>query len=125
MIYLAVVASGEGINWIREVALPIFLYLVIPLVWWYVRDRRKSRAESAVAERTVDSGVMGVDAGHLTASVAFVQEAFRVERASKDREIESLKVKVALQETEIAELRRMIVGLQEELARLRASRDHS
>ena len=110
---------------LRDVVLPIIVFVVLPLVTFYVRDRRKTRAQAAVAERTVEADVTLKDTGALGASVAFVQEAFRVERESKDREIQRLTSKVAaLEENEarkdvlIAELREQVADLTTRLARL-------
>lgn len=79
----------------RDVLLPILTVVVLPLVIFYLRDRRKSRAESVIAERTIGSDVATKDLGAASATVAFVQEAFRIERESKDREIRTLTEKLA------------------------------
>lgn len=100
------------LNFAREVLIPILVLFVLPLFLWYQRDRRKSRAESVVAERTVGADVSTKEAGGLGASVAFVQEAFRVERESKDREILRLSEKVAALERSEADKERKIEQLE-------------
>lgn len=90
----------------KDVVVPILAFVVLPVFLWYQRDRKKSRAETAVAERTVGSDVTSKEVGVMGASVAFVNEAFRVERESKDREIKSLSSKVARLEKEQATLER-------------------
>jgi predicted RNase H-like nuclease (RuvC/YqgF family) len=87
-------ALGTGIAFLREVVIPIVVFIGLPVFFWFQRDRRKSRAETAVAERTVGADVSAKEAGGLGASVAFVQEAFRVERESKDRQILALEQEV-------------------------------
>jgi predicted RNase H-like nuclease (RuvC/YqgF family) len=96
----------EVVAFLRDVAVPIFALFVLPIFLWYQRDRKKSRAEAAVAERTVGSDVASREVGVMGASVAFVNEAFRVERESKDREIKSLSNKVRELEREQALLER-------------------
>jgi uncharacterized coiled-coil protein SlyX len=53
------------------------------------------------------------ETGGLGASVAFVQEAFRVERESKDREIQRLGQKVEALERESDEKERKIRALED------------
>lgn len=88
------------LNFTRDVLVPIITFVVLPVFFWYKRDKRKSQAETAVAERTVGVDVNAREAGGLGAAVAFVQEAFKVERESKDREISSLTSKVTRLEKE-------------------------
>lgn len=88
------------VTFARDVLVPVVIFVVLPVWFWYQRDRRKSQAETAVAERTVGVDVNAREAGGLGAAVAFVQEAFRVERESKDREILNLTEKVAKLEIE-------------------------
>lgn len=101
----------------REVTLAI-LSFASAYALWYVRDRKKSRAETAVAEGSVGSDVALRKIGTDSATIAFVNEAFRMERESKDREISSLKVKIAEQEQEISELRKEVARLTARLNRL-------
>lgn len=85
---------------------------------WYVKDRRKDRAEAAVAEKTVGSDVTLKQIGTDSAIVAFVNEAFRVERESKDREIGELNQKIVRLEHENTELRAEVAQLHARLNRL-------
>jgi preprotein translocase subunit YajC len=98
---------------VRDVLIPFLVLFVLPLFLWYQRDRRKNRAESVVAERTVGVDVTVKETGGLGASVAFVQEAFRVERESKDREIDRLTRKVEALELSEAEKDRRIAALEQ------------
>ena len=61
------------------------------LLLWALKERRKTRAEGAVAERTVGAVVQKTDAGALEAHVLAIERAFSVERASKDRRIAELE----------------------------------
>jgi septin family protein len=89
-----VTVGSWGLRVVTDVIIPITVLLVLPLFFWYKRDRRKSRAETAVAERTVRSKVTTEEVGAMGASVAFVNEAFRLERESKDRRILALEQEV-------------------------------
>lgn len=88
------------LSFLRDVLVPIFVLFVLPVFLWYQRDRKKSQAEAAVAERTVGSDVASKEVTMVGASVALMNEAFRVERESKDREIKSLSSKVRVLERE-------------------------
>lgn len=88
------------LNFARDILVPVVTFVVLPVFFWYKRDRRKSQAETAVAERAIGVDVNAREAGGLGAAVAFVQEAFKVERESKDREISGLTSKVARLEVE-------------------------
>jgi seryl-tRNA(Sec) selenium transferase len=89
-----------ALSFLRDVLVPIFVLFVLPVFLWYQRDRKKSQAEAAVAERTVGSDVASKEVTMVGASVALMNEAFRVERESKDREIKSLSSKVRVLERE-------------------------
>lgn len=101
------------VDFIRDVIVPIILFVALPVFFWYQRDRRKSEAETAVAERTIGVDVNAKEAGGLGAAVAFVQEAFKVERESKDREILNLTKKVARLEQEREEDKAKIDALED------------
>ena len=103
-------------SWLTRSVVPIAVFIVLPVFLWYQRDRRKSRAETAVAERTVGSTVVGREVGAMGASVAFVNEAFRVERESKDRQIRAL-------EDEVREVERRCSNQVRELERRIAAKD--
>src|SRR3954463_7799165 len=85
---------------LRDVLVPIFVLFVLPVFFWYQRDRKKSHAAAAVAERTVGADGASKEVTMVGASVALMNEAFRVERESKDREIKSLSSKVRVPERE-------------------------
>lgn len=94
------------VSFVKDIVVPILALIVLPVFLWYQRDRKKSRAESAVAERTIGSEVASKEVTMVGASLALMNEAFRVERESKDREIESLSRKVSLLEREQSVLER-------------------
>lgn len=107
-------------GFLRDVVVPVVIFVVLPVFYWFKRDRRKTLAETAVAERTVGVDVNAKEAGALGASVAFVQEAFRVERESKDREITKLNAKVTKLEVEQEEDKAKKAHLEHEVQELRA-----
>lgn len=107
-----------GLPLLGEVILAVIL-AALGLGSWYVKDRRKSRAETAVAERTVQAQVATHDVGALQATVAYVQEAFRVERESKDRQINDLSHEVQELTHEVETLRRRTQDDAERIAALR------
>ena len=96
----------------REIVVPIVVVVFLPVFFWFKRDKRKSEAETKVAERTVGVDVTSKEAGGLGAAVAFVQAAFNVERESKDREILNLSAKVARLERQHEEDAAKIVALE-------------
>lgn len=108
----------SGLPLLGEVVLAVVVG-AIGLGTWYVKDRRKSRAETAVAERTVRAQVATQDVGALQATVAYVQEAFRVERESKDRQINDLTHEVHELTGEVETLRRRAQDDAERIAALR------
>lgn len=92
---------------------------------WYVRDRRKSRAEAAVAERTVGAQVDQADTGAADARLAYVQRQMDLERdfhahqvADRDAEIHRQRAELAHRDQVIAELREEVADLQRRLAEL-------
>jgi preprotein translocase subunit YajC len=111
---------------VKNIVLPIIVFIVLPLFFWYQRDRAKSRAEAVIAERTVGSKITTEEVGAMGASVAFVNEAFRMERESKDRQIKALQREVHEIQTEceqrVSELEAIINGLRAEIAELRKER---
>lgn len=80
---------------------------------WWLRERRKDRAASEVAERTVGADVAVKDVGAAEARLVFAERAFDSERASYDRRIAEL-------ETENARLRTDVEHRDEVITRLRA-----
>lgn len=73
------------------------------LFWW--RDRRKAKAASIVAERTVDADVVVKDAGGWQARLAYASAAFDQERDSFTTMIEYRDREIALRDRIIAQLR--------------------
>lgn len=82
-------------------------------IWWYLRERRKSRAADEVAEGTVPAEIRIKDADALNAHIAAVERAFEVERESKDRQIASLT----------NEVQRLTDGRRDDAERIAALRD--
>lgn len=92
-------------------------------VVWLVRDRRKSRAETAVVERTVEAQVEQADTGAAEARLAYVQKQMDLERgfharqvADRDAEIERQRAELAHRDRVIEELREEIDDLQRRLS---------
>ena len=108
-----------GLSLFGEVLLAVVV-AALGLGTWYVKDRRKSRAETAVAERTVRAQVATQDVGALQATVAYVQEAFRVERESKDREITKLNREVEELTGEVERLTRRTQDDAERISSMRS-----
>lgn len=88
-------------------------------VIWYVRDRRKSRAESEVAERTVGADVRIRDVASLEAHITFVERAFGVERESKDRQIGNLETQVQQLTAKVHDRDEQIAVLRDEVGELK------
>jgi hypothetical protein len=101
----------------REVSLAIITF-ASAYALWYVKDRKKSRAETAVAEGTVGSDIDLNKITRDTASVVLLDRAFQMERASKDREIAALSLKVEHLEVENADLRNQVARLTARLNKL-------
>lgn len=100
------------------------------IVIYFLRERRKAKADAVVAERTVGSQVSKADSGALEAHVLAVESAFRAERESKDRVIAGLRAEMAEVERRcnerlaekdgiIADLRTQVGTLTETVERLR------
>jgi septal ring factor EnvC (AmiA/AmiB activator) len=80
---------------------------------WWLRDRRKDRAASDVAEQTVADDVTVSNVGSAEARLVFAQRAFDAERLSYER-------RIAEGEAERAQLRTDVGHRDEVIARLRA-----
>jgi hypothetical protein len=103
-----------------DIGLRILFALGVPgAVIWFIRDRRKSRAESEVAERTVGADVRIRDVASLEAHITFVERAFGVERESKDRQIGSLDEQVRQLRAVVHDRDEQIAGLRDEVAELK------
>lgn len=97
----------------------VFITAIPAAVVWYVRDRRKSRAESEVAERTVPAKVRIEDATGLSAHIAAVEGAFMVERLSKDRHIAEQDKRIERLEATVSDRDEQIAVLRAEVAELK------
>jgi hypothetical protein len=105
---------------IFDIGLRVLFALGVPgAVIWFIRDRRKSRAESEVAERTVGADVRIRDVASLEAHITFVERAFGVERESKDRQIGSLDEQVRQLRAVVHDRDEQIAGLRDEVAELK------
>jgi hypothetical protein len=117
------------IKTVTDIAVPIAVFIGLPLFFWYQRDRKKSRAETAVEERTIDPKVNIENLGAMGAGVALLNEAFSLERASKDRRIKELQEEVREVkrscEEKVSELEELIDRLRAEVAQLRQERNAS
>lgn len=105
---------------VLDMGLRVLFALGVPgAVIWYVRDRRKSRAESEVAERTVGADVRIRDVASLEAHITFVERAFGVERESKDRQITDLGLQVQQLRSVVHDRDEQIGMLRDEVAELK------
>jgi septal ring factor EnvC (AmiA/AmiB activator) len=78
---------------------------VLGIVLWYLRDRKKDKAASTVAEGTVEADVRLKALSADQALVAYMEMAFASERAAKDRTIAEQNGQIQRQEQEIEDLR--------------------
>lgn len=69
---------------------------------WYIRDRRKSRAESAIAERTVDATVDVQDTGAADARLAYVQRQMDLERNFHRQQLTDRDAEIVFQRVELS-----------------------
>lgn len=93
------------------------------LVAWFVRDRRKDRAATVVAEQTVESEVELKETGALEARLVYVQREMDLERgfhrqqiADRDGEIERQRAELARRDERIASLLDQVAHLEQQLA---------
>lgn len=113
---------GEAVRVVELAALALGLP---GLLAWYIKDRRKTQAEAKVVEGTVSATIRAGEVGSLQAHIAYVEEAFRVERDSKDRQIHylseqvnGLRSEVAEKDEQIDELKGRVASLGETVADL-------
>ena len=96
---------------------------LIPLIGvvtaWWVRDRRKDRAASDVAERTVESEVMVKEAGAEEARLVYVQRATDIERQFHRQAIQDRDDEIARQREELHHRERIIDHLRIQVEELR------
>lgn len=122
-------AMGDVVDWLVRAG---FGSLMVAVVVYFLKERRKNEAESSVAERTVDASVVTADAGALEAHVLAIERAFGVERTSKDRQIKALENEVrdverrctertTYLEQELARKDETIAALRQEIATLTAA----
>lgn len=111
----------DVLDWFVRVG---FGTLMLTVVIYFLKERRKNLAESSVAERTVDASVVTADAGALEAHVLAIEKAFGVERSSKDRQIKALEEEVHNVEArctaQVRDLQRQIARKDETISALRA-----
>jgi uncharacterized protein (UPF0548 family) len=99
------------------------------VVTYLLVQRRKLGNENELAERTMGATVAKADVGALEAHMLAVENAFRVERESKDRVIASLEERVtqvqkecddrvSAKDREISQLRRQVSTLANDLQAL-------
>lgn len=89
------------------------------LILFYVRDRRKTRAEAKVLEGTTQSQIDLSSISAVEAHVAFVERAFEAERASNQRQIADLKEELREAEAVATRQRIELEKVRSELERLR------
>lgn len=84
----------------------------------YLRDRRKNRAASRVAEGTVYADISSRDTASLDAHVAYVEKAFQTERGSMRRQIDNLQGEVDVLRRQLNERDRIIDTLRRQMNEL-------
>lgn len=75
------------------------------VVAWFFVDRRRTRAQGTVEERSIAANVAKNDAGAFEAHVLAVEKAVTMERVSFDRQIARLEADIA--EAEVRHARRV------------------
>lgn len=100
--------TGVVMDWvfrgIAALGLPaVFLY--------YLKERRKSGAESEIAERTVESSVARVDLTAIEAQLTTLRNALEMERESKDNLVRDLREQLTEARMTIADLRAQVATL--------------
>lgn len=93
------------------------------LVLFYLRDRRKNRVETTVAEATAQDRVDLSSISAVEAHVALVEKAFDAERASMGRQIAELERRLVASQAEGDQQRAELETMRNELERLRSQVD--
>lgn len=100
------------------------------LLLFYVRDRRRYRAETVIAENTVQDKIDLSSITSVEAHVGLVEKAFAAERLSMRRHIEELEERLTESEQRLAAsegreaaARAELASMRTELERLRAQVD--
>lgn len=90
----------------------IAMGLGLPGIWlWYLRDRRKIRAATRVAEGTIDADITKGEIGAFDVHMAYVERAFAAERKSLERQIAGLTGQVSDLQAEVQVLRAEVSSL--------------
>lgn len=93
------------------------------LILFYIRDRKKTQAEAALAEGTVKSQIDLSSISAVEAHVGLIQKAFDAERESKDRVIADLEEKLHTAQEEVERQKAKLESMSVELYRLRQKVD--
>jgi hypothetical protein len=95
---------------------------LVGLLIWFLRDRRKSRAEAEVAEATIRASIEKRDSDAHDARLMYVLKQVDAERAFHTQQIADRDVEIARQRTElerrdelVAHLRAQIESLEQRL----------
>lgn len=116
-------------NW--QLTFTIAQALGLPALFlYYLKDRRKNRAETVLAESTVKDKIDLSSVTSVDAHVGLIQKAFEAERSSMSRHIDDLEERLAASEARLAasEAREQqktaeLATMRAELERLRAQVD--
>lgn len=108
--------AGEILDLLLRIAggigLPsFFIYLL--------RDKRKNDADTTVTESTVEAKIKSADISVLDATMIAVDKALKLERESKDEQIDTLREQLTEARGEVAVLRTRVQELMDEVAALR------
>lgn len=93
------------------------------IVMFYLRDRRKNKAETHLAERTVDAQVDLSSISAIEAHIGLVERAYKAENDSLRRRLADCENDLADARSEAAELRAKLVSVQQELEQVRGKVD--
>lgn len=91
---------------------------IVALVRWYVSDRRKSRAESEVAEATIRADIEKKDVDAQEARLLYVQKQMDMERTFHQQQIADRDAEIARQRSELERRDERITALLQQVEEL-------
>ena len=89
------------------------------LLLYWLRDRRRARADASVQEGTVGTRIGRTGVEYLEAQVIAMARAFDEERDSKDRRISDLSKEVRQLRQDVSDRDGLITGLRDQLEEMR------
>lgn len=93
------------------------------IIMFYLRDRRKNKAETVVAERTVEAQVDLSSISAIEAHIGLVERAYKAENDSLRRRLTDCEADLTESERQVEELRAKLKSVQEELEAVRGKVD--